>query len=394
MNYNNLLVQAEMYIYQENPDLNKALECILDFIKKTDNLYPNDKQIFSFNNTLEYIMFFNKTKFKKEHTYVSILYHRAHRLLGKIYLKQNNLDKAKEEYIKALEYNPMDMRTHFYIAELEKIKGDLENFRKTNYFLYNDIYEPKALAKFYRNLGIYYKNKNNLELAYNLFKYSLNYDVNEEAKKELALIGIIDKTTSLEEMFKQNQIPLSISKENIQLLKGILKNNQINDEQMKNLIEYYLSYFDKEYQSSRKNITIKNPDANFSVQVSSEWAIVDPSQYEKLGIDLKTKYFFYFDDTKINIIDLGTADLDLVYNQNKQLFTSQNMEILKEGQAVKNRREIKFAFLRTDTEYIFETYFKVGNHVIGASTVLDHGFFMNDKNVLRLWDIINTIKEA
>ena len=47
-----------------------------------------------------------------------------------------------------------------------------------------------------------------------------------------------------------------------------------------------------------------------------------------------------------------------------------------------------------NNEYIFETYFKVGEHVIGASTVLDHGFFMNDKNVNRLWDIINTIKEA
>ena len=70
------------------------------------------------------------------------------------------------------------------------------------------------------------------------------------------------------------------------------------------------------------------------------------------------------------------------------------MEIIKEGKAIKNRREIKFAFLKSNNEYIFETYFKVGNNVIGASTVLDHGFYMNDKNVLRLWDIINTIKEA
>ena len=237
MNYNNLLVEAEMYIYQDKPDLDKALECILDFIKKTENLYPSTSQIFSFNNSLEYIMFFNKTKFKKAHTYVSIFYHRAHRLLGKIYLKQNNLDASKEEYIKALEYNPMDMRTHFYIAELEKIKGDFENYRKINYFLYQDIYEPKALAKFYRNLGIYYKSQNNLELAYNLFKYSLNFDITDEAKKELASIGNVNITVSLEDMFKQNQIPLTISNENIQLLKGILKNDQINDEQMKNLIE-------------------------------------------------------------------------------------------------------------------------------------------------------------
>ncbi len=394
MNYNVLLVQAEMYLYQDTPDLKKAEEYILEFLKQTEELYSKNKQIFSFNNALEYIMFFNKTKFQKEHTFVSVYYHRAHRLLGKIYLKQGNLEEAKKEYIKALEYNPMDMRTHFYIAELEKIKNNYEEFLKTNYYLYNDIYEPKALAKFYRNLGIYYKQKNNLELAYNLFKYSLKYDFNDEAKREIASIGNIPSTQNVEEQFKQNRIPLSISNQNIQLLKGILKNEQLKDEQMKNLIEFYLSYFDLEYQKKRKKITIKNPEANFSVQVTNEWAIVDPSQYEKLKIDSKTKYFFYFDDTKINIIDLGINDLEQVYQQNKINFENENMEIIKEGMAVKNKTEYKFAFLKCDNDYVFETYFKVGEHVIGASTVLDHGFFMNDKNVNRLWDIINTIKEA
>lgn len=404
MKYNELLLEAETYMYGEMQDLNKAESCLLEFIDKTKNLYSLDKQIFSFNNSLEYILFFNKTKYQKEHVFVSILYHRAHRLLGKVYLKRQEYDKAKEEYIKALEYNPMDMRTHFYVADLERIKGDYASFYKYNNFLYQDIYEPKALAKFYRNLGVFYRHDEKNELAYAIFKYSLNFDFNDEAIRNLKEIST-DKTLVLSEhdnntyisLLKENNIPLSILEENMQLLKAIYKDENVfkKEPTLKSLIGEMLSYFDSDYKKWQQLITIKNPEANFSLKLSSVWSMVDPNMYEKLGIDKQTKYYLYYDDTKISIMDLAiTSNLDEVYEQNKQYFKEQNIQILKEGSAFKNKRPMKFIFIKCNQEYIFEIYFVVSNHIIGASTILSHGFFLGDKNVKRLWDVVNTIKEA
>lgn len=134
-------------------------------------------------------------------------------IYGFLLIEFDRLDEAKNALINSLKLNPVSPRVNFEFGEIYKKENNMDKFYEFTNNALQFTYSSQDLARAYRNLGFYYIEKNNLELATALFKYSLIYDANMTAYSELEYIKSLGYSEELDidfsiKIIKQHNIQI------------------------------------------------------------------------------------------------------------------------------------------------------------------------------------------
>lgn len=146
------------------------------------------KEYHSFLNPLEEILFYQYIGLEKELAYIPFneplfdLYY----IYGTLLLENDDFAKAEEYLLKALRINPVSSKTILSLADIYKSKTRTYN----RFFLYNVdalkfAYKNEDIARAYRNFGFFYVEENQLDIAAVFYDFSLNFDFNRQAFREL-----------------------------------------------------------------------------------------------------------------------------------------------------------------------------------------------------------------
>ncbi len=226
-----VLMQANDYL--NNNDLRAALNLLDDFIKDFPLRYQDDKvnEYHSFENPLEEALFDKYIKCEKELRYIpdnqplfDLFY-----MYGSLLLEFSRFEDAENALSYALKLNPVSTRAIYEISEIYKTRGDLDKFYDNTISALSYSYSSSDLARGYRNLGYYFIEKEDFELATALFNFSLSYDYNPMAFSEIEYIRSkgFDESVSDDralELLEKNNIQTGPNPEIMNLLTNFVVN--------------------------------------------------------------------------------------------------------------------------------------------------------------------------
>ena len=167
---------------------------------------------FYFNNPLEEALFRKYFKTSKELKVIPFgeEYPRVFYLYGVVLMNLSEFNRAERALKKALSYNPVSGEILSALSALYDGNYDLDNLKKTSVEILKFSYDPREIAKAYRDLGYcYYENKK-CTISKALYENSLNYENHPRAQIELQLIDsyLACNETSIEEVLKSENIPV------------------------------------------------------------------------------------------------------------------------------------------------------------------------------------------
>lgn len=205
----------------ESGEYTTALAKLEDFIENYPAMFEDDKvsEYHFFTNPLEELLFYKYIGAEKIVRYIpdnkpllDIYY-----IYGFLLLETNQYDKSEEYLKKAIKINPVSSRIILELCEIYK----LHTYNYNKYFLYATdalkyAYLPQDIARSYRSLGYYYIEENQLETAFALFLYSMEYELNPMAYAEIRYIKSKDKSIDLTleesvEMIEKKNIQLGVN---------------------------------------------------------------------------------------------------------------------------------------------------------------------------------------
>lgn len=225
-----------------------AKSILLDYIDEVQDLYDRKDGVnYSFKSISQFYLFINKVKVKKQIFWINLMADEAYRLLAYIAVEEKKYDNALEYLNKSLKYNPINVDSFFEIIEAYKMSGNLDNMKESIDNLYDYLYDASSLARYYRNLGFYYIEKEKYELAFSLYLISIRYEHNNFALNEMLYIRkklndsdyIIEDNEAVK-MLKENDINIGISSRNLKILNNLAKDPKLNEKNpsfIKNLKE-------------------------------------------------------------------------------------------------------------------------------------------------------------
>lgn len=217
----------------------KSRDLFLKYISKTEKIMKSKgEKCYTFGNCVEFSIAANNGELEDEKC-LDINYKTsdAYLNLAIISFDEKDYDNAIKILNKSLKLNPCNISSLFEMAENYKAKGELLKYLNWTNKCYEKIYYVNHLAHYYRNLGYYYIEKKEWNLAKALYLYSLKYDANPVVTTELQYI--IQKTNdkslpskeSLTSILRKNEIPTFIKKDNLNLIKdiynGLEKDNKL-----------------------------------------------------------------------------------------------------------------------------------------------------------------------
>ena len=94
-------------------------------------------------------------------------------------------DEAREAYQNALELNPVNVRTWFEIAQIDKIEGKYEDLRALLLKVHPMLFTRNMLARFYREEAGLAMIEEKYDLAVSLVYVSLDYEDTPQARAQL-----------------------------------------------------------------------------------------------------------------------------------------------------------------------------------------------------------------
>lgn len=174
---------------------------------------------YCFSNYIEFVIFREKhPQEKRKNLYPGINLAEVYYELAFIAYEEKEFDIALENIEKAIQWNPVNVRILFEKAAIFRAKNKMQRFRAEIEKIYNYIYSPDFLAKFYRELGYYYIEMKDLPIANALYTNSVVLFDTEIAKNELQYIANLEKREAklstpeeVKNLFIDYNIPLGFS---------------------------------------------------------------------------------------------------------------------------------------------------------------------------------------
>ena len=171
--------------------VNWRKEIKINKLDKEESKAIVDKEYHSFLNPLEEMLFYQNIGLKKELAYIPFdeplfdLYY----IYATLLMDNDDYVKAEKYFLKALRINPVSSKTILSLADIYKSKTRTYN----RFFLYNVdalkfAYRNEDIARAYRNFGFYYVEEDQLDIAAVFYDFSLNFDFNRQAFRELEYI--------------------------------------------------------------------------------------------------------------------------------------------------------------------------------------------------------------
>jgi len=221
-NYNlgieKILEEADFQMYKK--DFVKALQIMESLINNIEerNWYQDDEEseYHCFNNILEEILYKELFKPKKDIRQIPENYTDSYFKYGVILFELENYNKSKEILEKAIKYNPVDVKILFELSEIYKMNKNWEEYLKINNKCLEYSYSSKDIARCYRNIGFYFIEQNDFEMAINLFYISLDYD-QESKVVQSELLYISEKTGEKIKKPKSEEILKLLKSKKIQI---------------------------------------------------------------------------------------------------------------------------------------------------------------------------------
>ena len=177
----------------ENGKSKVALEKLDKFINKYQSPFENDDdaEYHFFTNTLEELIFMRYIGSKNEIKYIPTnqpvldLYY----IYGFLLLEDKQFEKSEKYLKKAIKINPVSSRVILELSEIYKI----HTYTYNKYYMFVSdalkyAYYPQDIARCYRQLGFYYIEENQMEIALALFIYSMEYELSPQAYSEINYI--------------------------------------------------------------------------------------------------------------------------------------------------------------------------------------------------------------
>ncbi len=207
--------KCKYLIYKKQ--IKEALPILEKMIEEVEITQPFEDdavtEYYSFSEVMEELIFRTTFESRKEirrcPTNLSGLYF----LYGNALFDIGRMDEAKNALEKARRWNPVDTSIGFEYAEVFKKVGDIETFYEETMKVHPFIFLYRDLARFYRNLGYYYTEKEDYKVAVCCYMYSAQFEKSELVPAELYYIirkSGTDYQPGIEEIteyFKKNDIP-------------------------------------------------------------------------------------------------------------------------------------------------------------------------------------------
>lgn len=225
-NINNMLKKVQQLIHGEQKDFEKAKNLLLDFVNGS-LAYDNDSttEYYNFDDVIDFALYTRLNKPEKNIKWIDIPFTTAYFYLAYIYNEEQNFDEALKMIDKAIRWAPMNLGPLFEKCATCIMKKDFKQLKSITDSLYDKIYKVSDLAHYYRNLGYYYVEMNNLNLAYALYSASIKFEKSNEAYGEMAYINQQLNREKYDmpaeeglNLLKENKIPFGPKQENLNRL--------------------------------------------------------------------------------------------------------------------------------------------------------------------------------
>ena len=186
--------EANFQIHKKNFD--RALEIIETIIKKCEDengnllMFMDDlvSEYRCFNNMFEEIVYKEMTKPQRTLRSMPEHFDQLYYLYGSLLLELNRLDESKIALAKAIRINPICVDFRFEFAEISKRKSEWDEYWEQTKQCLVTAYTSKQIGRCYRNMGYYFIEKKEYDVATALYYLSIEYDKSTMAQSQLYYI--------------------------------------------------------------------------------------------------------------------------------------------------------------------------------------------------------------
>lgn len=154
----------------------------------------------SLNHVMEYYIYAYYFKPEVDVKCTELPYNEYYRTYGALCMTLGKYNAAKEAYIHAIEWNPVDLDSILGLAECYKYIGKLERYIAVTVQGYRYCCTRATMARYYRNMGYYHLSKYKTDIARACYIYSNIYYHTDNADSELNYLesALNDKTPKLD----------------------------------------------------------------------------------------------------------------------------------------------------------------------------------------------------
>jgi len=131
-----------------------------------------------FRNYFEEILYKELFSPKKEVRQMSEDYAYLYFIYGNLLFELERYDDARTALMKALRVNPISADVIFELAEINKLRGEWDDYLAYVKQCFSVAYNAVHVGRCYRNLGYYYIEQKEYELAAAIYFKSMQYDKN------------------------------------------------------------------------------------------------------------------------------------------------------------------------------------------------------------------------
>ena len=199
VNNNNLgieasLREADYNINQKNFSL--ALEILESVINKIEEdgelaIFRDDSvnEYHNFHNPFEQALFYVIYKPKKTIRDLPKFIDQLYGMHGGLLFELERFDEARLSLEKAIRINPINTQAIFELAEISKVREEWEKYFDLSKQAIRIAYTGESLSRCYRNIGYYFIEKKNYDVAIALYFFSMIFDrKSTKAQSELFYI--------------------------------------------------------------------------------------------------------------------------------------------------------------------------------------------------------------
>ncbi|MGI6467735.1 MAG: hypothetical protein ACOX0Q_01725 [Syntrophomonadaceae bacterium] len=174
-----VLEEAQNEIAEQNYE--RGLGLLESLVEKIDAAAPkfdadSEHEYLCFDNLLEEVLYTKLYNPGKVIRHVPREYSDTYLVYGNLLLEMGRLKEARRALLKANRWNPMKVETLFELGEIYKKNQQYKRYLEINMKALQHAYTARNLARCYRNLGFYYVEKQNYELATALYSFSVRFD--------------------------------------------------------------------------------------------------------------------------------------------------------------------------------------------------------------------------
>ncbi len=167
----------------------------------------------SLNHVMEYYIYAYYFKPDVDVKCTELPYNEYYRTYGALCMTLGKYNRAREAYIHAIEWNPVDLDSILGLAECYKYLGKLERYIAVTVQGYRYCCTRATMARYYRNMGYYHLSKYKTDIARACYIYSNIYYHTDNADSELKYLeNALNDTTpeldikTMQKIFDENGI--------------------------------------------------------------------------------------------------------------------------------------------------------------------------------------------